>query len=182
MDKIVDLVTNVKKDSPPNKGVIAVNLFEISNAFIKSVQTEMENGCWIEDVLPEYIVVDGVIHNTTDYFDDVEFCLESIKDDVKTWLMFDVEYVHSIFDYEIDAFSFIEFASEIELPDYLKKLKPNSQNRYSKNYYHGYPVFILVSYTVDGYRDYYSGGYEYETIMQILGHFDSDFNLIKNDI
>lgn len=181
MDKIV-VETNVKKNSPPNKGVIAINLFEISNAFIKTVQTEIKNESWIEEVLPEYVLVDGEIHNTTDYFDDVEFCIEAIKDDNKKWSMFDVEYTHPIFEYEIDSFGFSEFASEIQLADYLKKIKPHSENRFSKNYYHGYSTFVLIQIDVISHYDYYNGGYECETIMQILGHFDSDFNLVKNDI
>ncbi len=165
---------------PPNKGIIAINLFEISNSHIKEVQTKLDEQHWITDVLPEYLLVDGIIYETSDYFDDVDFCLDVLKAD-KIWTMFDVEYTHPIFEYEINNFGFLEFMLEIELADYLKKLKAHSEHRFSKNYYHGFPTFVLIQHDVISHYDHYSGGNEYETIMQVLGHFNENFELQKNE-
>ncbi len=167
----------LKKDEPPNKGVLSIKLFEISNKCIKDVQTELHNESWIEDVLPEYIVVDGEIHETTDYFDNVDFCSEVLKDDEKTWKMFDVDYVHALLQYEIDEIGFVDFVKELQLAEYLKKLEPQSGYKFIKDYNNETAIFILIQIDSIPQYDYYSGATEYETETEILGHFDEDFKL-----
>lgn len=177
---LLKIKPNYKEQKKPmNKGIIGINSFEISNHFIKSIQTKINQDIWLEDVLPEYIVVDGEIHLTTNYFDDVDFYNESVVNDEGKWLMFNLNYIHPLLQYDFEAIGEVDAMNEMGFGEYVEKLESNCEYRYGNEYNN--PIFIVFQHNTISSYDPYSGGYEYETETIILGYLDDNFNLIPND-
>lgn len=165
--------------------LLGVQLYELSTNYMYEIREKQKNANRIFEgsLLPEYTINTNKEANNrpikTDYFLQFVgvFKPENYEANIK-YSLFDVNTLDQLLDYEISNSGFDDLFKECDFKKLLSVFKPNTDEDMkhmaipTTNY-----LVVEIIYTTT--QDFYSGGWECESEIDVIGYLDSQMQLKK---
>jgi hypothetical protein len=160
--------------------LLAVEVYELSENYIFELKEGRKKPNSIGDILPEYTInTNEGQHNqpmNADYF--LQFVgLDYVKNP-KNCLLFNLRTFDSILQEEISNVGIEDLFNDYDFKKLLSVFKPHTDDD-MKRYSMPYTYYMVVDVVFETTQDYYSGGWECESSVNIVGYLDDKMQITE---
>jgi hypothetical protein len=160
--------------------LLAVNLYELSENYIYELKESRKNPNNIDDILPEYTInTNEGQHNqpiNAPYF--LQFVGNFKVDNPKKYPLFNLKTLDNLLSEEISNVGAEDLFNEFDFKKLLSVFKPQTDDD-MKRYSMPYTYYLVVELTYETIQDYYSGGWECEISVDIVGYLDDKMQYVE---
>ncbi len=163
------------------KALLGIELFEISNNFIFKLRESRPDPEWVFEMLPKYTVNTnpGQHHQPmlAEYYMQFIGTVKSESYNTK-FLCFNVIPIDATLKEEIDNAGVEDLFKSFDFKKILSNFIPQCEDDIS-NFVFPHMNYLVVEMTYDVTYDHYSGGYDCEMELNIIGYLNNDLEQIK---
>ena len=161
------------------KCLLAVEVYEISEKYISSLRLAHRNANEVFDILPEFTINTNEGANNepilAKYFHQF---MGYDENDEKKYLYFNLSTVDNQLDFELNETTAEDLFKEFNFKKMLSNFTPLLDDSLEK-YVVAPTNYLVVELTYMLTQDYYSGGWEGDMDVDIIGYLDEKLNVIE---